>query len=142
MVFTLIVLILLVVFLAFFVGKNLSSVCSTFWFFKNYQNVSGILLVLIAFAAGILVALLCVCIYKLKSNPDDSYKRERKLKKRASLAVLEEKEKKEHHFGFGKPKAEKLAKSENTEKSTPAEERVKRTSLARSSENAGKEGVK
>jgi len=75
MVVTLIALILLVVFLAFFVGKNLSNVC-TFWFFKTFEQLPVAILVFIAFAAGILVALLFFFVCKLKAPSEKERVRE------------------------------------------------------------------
>ncbi|MCR5285409.1 MAG: LapA family protein [Treponema sp.] len=65
MIATLIILILIVIFLAFFIGLNISNAC-TFWFFKTYENVPVVTLAFIAFAAGVIVALLIVLITKLK----------------------------------------------------------------------------
>jgi len=65
MIFTLVVLLLLIVFLAFFVGKNLSNVC-TFWIFKTFTNLPVAILALICFGSGIVVSILVYLIAKLK----------------------------------------------------------------------------
>lgn len=67
MIFTLIVFMLLSVFLAFFIGKNLSNLC-TFWFFKTYTDLPVTVLVLIAFGAGIVFSLLLVLLTKFRSS--------------------------------------------------------------------------
>lgn len=64
MVFALILILLIFIFLAFFVGKNLSNIC-TFWFFKTYTDLSVTVIVFIAFAAGIIFSLLCYLVAKL-----------------------------------------------------------------------------
>ena len=67
MIVTLILFLVLVVFLAFFIGFNLSNVC-TFWFFKTYENLPVAVLVLISFAAGIVLSILVYMIAKLKKS--------------------------------------------------------------------------
>ena len=64
MVFALILILLIFIFLAFFVGKNLTNIC-TFWFFKTYTDLSVTVIVFIAFAAGIIFSLLCYLVAKL-----------------------------------------------------------------------------
>lgn len=53
--------------MAFFIGKNLQNVCSL-WLFKSFENVPSAVLVLIAFAAGIVFCILLIIIYKLKKS--------------------------------------------------------------------------
>ena len=67
MVLTLIVFLAIVIFMAFFIGKNLQNVCSL-WLFKSFENVPSAVLVLIAFAAGIVFCILLIIIYKLKKS--------------------------------------------------------------------------
>ena len=64
MVLALILILLIFIFLAFFVGKNLTNIC-TFWFFKTYTDLSVTVIVFIAFAAGIIFSLLCYLVAKL-----------------------------------------------------------------------------
>lgn len=67
MVLTLIVFLAIVIFMAVFIGKNLQNVCSL-WIFKSFENVPSAVLVLIAFAAGIVFCILLIIIYKLKKS--------------------------------------------------------------------------
>lgn len=67
MVVALIFILLIVIFLALFVGYNLSNVC-TLWIFKTFENLPVSLLVFISFAAGIVVALLFFFIAKIKRS--------------------------------------------------------------------------
>ena len=88
MVITLIVFLAIVIFMAVFIGKNLQNVCSL-WLFKSFENVPSAVLVLIAFAAGIVFCILLIIIYKLKKSfadekPEKSsaqIKREKQQKK-------------------------------------------------------------
>lgn len=83
MVVTLILILLIVIFMAFFIGLNLSNVC-TFWFFKTYTNLPVSVLALIAFGAGIIFALLFILVAKMKAPPTDAEERAaRKLQKKA-----------------------------------------------------------
>lgn len=66
MIVSLILLILVVIFLAFFIGLNISNSC-TFWFFKTYTDVPVVTLAFIAFAAGVIIALLVILIAKLRT---------------------------------------------------------------------------
>ena len=63
MIAALIVILLIILFLAFFIGKNLSNVC-TLWLFKTYTDKSVVVVIFIAFAAGIIFSLLCYLIAK------------------------------------------------------------------------------
>ena len=67
MVLTLIVFLAIVIFMAVFIGKNLQNVCSL-WLFKSFENVPSAVLVLFAFAAGIVFCILLIIIYKLKKS--------------------------------------------------------------------------
>lgn len=83
MVVTLVLILLIVIFMAFFIGLNLSNVC-TFWFFKTYTNLPVSVLALIAFGAGIIFALLFILVAKMKAPPTDAEERAaRKLQKKA-----------------------------------------------------------
>ena len=84
MVVTLILILLVVIFMACFIGFNLSNVCAQFWFFRTYSNVPVSILVLISFAAGIVFALLFIFIAKMKAPASDAEERAaRKLQKKA-----------------------------------------------------------
>ena len=63
MIAALIVILLIILFLAFFIGKNLSNVC-TLWLFKTYTDKSVVVVIFVAFAAGIIFSLLCYLIAK------------------------------------------------------------------------------
>lgn len=69
--------------MAFFIGLNLSNVCS-FWFFKTFTDLPVAVLALIAFGAGIIFALLFIFVAKMKAPPSDAEERaKRKLEKKA-----------------------------------------------------------
>ena len=102
MIAALIVILLIILFLAFFIGKNLSNVC-TLWLFKTYTDKSIVVVIFVAFAAGIIFSLLCYLIAKfirlshenevadarnlgLKEKKKQD-KIERKLAKKASAAA-------------------------------------------------------
>ncbi|MBR4790187.1 MAG: hypothetical protein IK024_04755 [Treponema sp.] len=102
MIAALIVILLIILFLAFFIGKNLSNVC-TLWLFKTYTDKSIVVVIFVAFAAGIIFSLLCYLIAKfirlshenevadarnlgLKEKKKQE-KIERKLAKKASAAT-------------------------------------------------------
>lgn len=67
MVFSLILILLIIVFIALFVGFNLSNTC-TLWLFKTFENLPVSVLVFVAFAAGIVVALLFLSVAKIKRS--------------------------------------------------------------------------
>lgn len=67
MVFALIVFLLIVVFLAFFIGFNLDNVC-TIWLFKLFENVPVSVLVFLSFAAGIVCSLIFILIGKFRNT--------------------------------------------------------------------------
>lgn len=140
MIFALVVLILLVVFLAFFVGKNLSNICEHFWFFKTFDDVSSILLVLVAFAAGIIVALLCVVIFKMRADGDEIDRLERKnsrllkkMKKADKSSVAGEIEDNSSRPETGHTGIFRRRKVSDTA--------VTRATLAKSSANSGKDSI-
>lgn len=64
MIIGLLIILVIIIFLAFFVGKNLVNVCSL-WFFKTYTDVSITVIIFIAFAAGIIFSLLCYFISRM-----------------------------------------------------------------------------
>lgn len=67
MVGTLIVFLLIIIFLAFFVGKNLLNIC-TIWFFKTYVDIPVAMLVFISFGAGIVFSLVLLLVAKIRKN--------------------------------------------------------------------------
>ncbi len=129
MMVALIVLIALVIFLAFFVGKNLTSVANTFWFFKTYTNISALVLVLVAFACGIIIAVLCLIICKLKASKSSSSEKSERTAREIEK-IKKGRHSKEHGGDENSDSAESKTESD-----------TKRRSLARSAENAGKESI-
>ncbi len=96
MVVTLILILLIVIFMAFFIGMNLANVC-TFWFFKTFTDLPVAVLTLIAFGAGIIFALLFIFVAKMKAPASDAEVRAaKKLEKKAraeeKLRLAREKE--------------------------------------------------
>ena len=85
MIFALILFLAFVVFLAFFVGLNIGNTC-TFWFFKTYTDVPAAVLVLIAFGAGIIVALLFMLISKLRGPSEAELEKKEELQKKREAA--------------------------------------------------------
>ena len=73
MVVSLIFVLILVVLLATFIGHNLGAeaLVQHFWFFKQYDNVPVILLVFIAFGAGVALSLLCVLFARLRKADEE-----------------------------------------------------------------------
>ena len=70
MIALLIIFLIFIVLLAFFIGNNLSNVC-TFWFFHTYTDMPVLVLVFFSFAAGIIISILFMIIGKiLKMNKD------------------------------------------------------------------------
>ena len=67
MIVALILFILVFIFFAFFIGKNLSNVCN-FWLFKTFEQLPVSVLVLVAFAMGIAFAVLIFAIFKIKQS--------------------------------------------------------------------------
>ena len=63
MIAALIIILLIILFLAFFIGKNLTNVC-TLWLFKTYTDKSVVVVIFIAFAAGIVFSILCYLVAK------------------------------------------------------------------------------
>ena len=99
MIVTIVILLLVVIFLAFFVGKNLSNVC-TFWFFNTFENLPVAVLVLIAFGCGIAFTFLIFLVYKIKQSATTeevvvSNKSEKKTRAQKLLEKEEKRIKKE-----------------------------------------------
>lgn len=67
MVFALILFLAVIIFLAFFIGKNLSNVC-TFWLFKTFTDLPVVILVFVSFAAGIVFSILIQAIVKIRKR--------------------------------------------------------------------------
>lgn len=135
MVFALILILLIFIFLAFFVGKNLSNIC-TFWFFKTYTDLSVTVIVFIAFAAGIIFSLLCYLVAKfIRTSHENEVADARKLglkdqKKQAKidrkLAKQQEKANSKPVEKAAAPKAENKVESssKSTDKVINIEDRI------------------
>ena len=96
MIISLVLILLLVIFMAFFIGLNLSNAC-TFWFFKTYTDLPVAVLALIAFGAGIIFALLFILVAKMKAPASDAEERaarrlEKKAKAEEKLRLAKEKQ--------------------------------------------------
>ena len=120
MVVALILILLVCIFLAFFVGKNITNLC-TFWLFKTYTDLSVTVIVFIAFAAGIVFSLLCYLAARLmkssrKAQTDDANKAANPQQKKQGRFDF-----KMDKFKFGKGK-----KSDSQEKSDAEPETEKK----------------
>lgn len=115
MIFSLILLLAIVVFLAFFIGFNISNTC-TFWFFNTYTDISVTTVAFISFAAGIVVALLIVLIAKLKTPVQKEIVTVEKPAKDKNLKKeIKKIEAKNRKFKFGKKKADSSNEGTSTE---------------------------
>lgn len=83
MIALLIVFLVLVVFLAFFIGNNLTNLC-TFWFFKDMPDTSVLVLILCSFAAGIIFSIVIFFIGKLKLLSKENSKSTQELQEKKS----------------------------------------------------------
>lgn len=114
MIISLVLILLLVIFMAFFIGLNLSNAC-TFWFFKTYTDLPVAVLALIAFGAGIIFALLFILVAKMRAPASDAEVRAQKK--------LEKKAKAEEKLRLAKEKqAEKEASKEAKKKPAVVEQ--------------------
>lgn len=87
MIAALIAILILVILMAIFIGKNLGNSCSI-WFFKDFGQTNIVIIVFIAFAAGIIISLLLFLIgkglktaRKRQENPKNSSKDLKSIKK-------------------------------------------------------------
>ena len=94
-------LILIIVFIAFLIGKNLENLC-TVWFFSEFQDISVIVLIFVAFCAGVLTALLFMLFAKVikyskqknTATTEIQTVKERKIKKdKKKIGLLKKAEK-------------------------------------------------
>ena len=141
MIAALILILIVCVFLAFFVGKNITNLC-TFWLFKTYTDLSVTVIVFIAFAAGIVFSLLCYLVAKLmkssrKSEIDDA----------AKAAKQEQKKQDRFDFKMGKlrmkmgkgKKADSEEKSDDDSKSDEKAENNEKSDVDSSSKTSDKQ---
>ena len=99
MILTMIIAIAVAVLLAVFIGKNLAY-STSLWLFKDFGETNVAVIVLIAFAAGIVFALLCILLGKIAKETRDAEK---------AKAVKESKEEKDSKPAK-EPKASKESK--------------------------------
>lgn len=115
MIFTLILILAVAVFMAFFVGFNLSNTCNI-WFFQNYTNIPVFVLVMIAFASGIVVSILFILIAKLKAPVKTEVIVKEKVKKEEKSPKVDKAEKIRLRLKKKQEKAEKKEKAQLNEK--------------------------
>ena len=115
MVISLILILALVVFLATFIGFNISNVIPAFWFFKTYTNLPVVILVFIAFGAGIVLSLLCVLFARLRKSDEENSVQEAKNKvEKAEKKEQKRKEKSDKKLAKLAAKEAKASKSKKT----------------------------
>lgn len=90
MVWGLILFLALVVFVAVFVGFNLSNTC-TFWLFHTFTDVPVSLLVFGAFAAGIIFSILVIIAFKLKNTGSKEKRKEPEVQKEKKARINKKK---------------------------------------------------
>lgn len=140
MIFTLLLIIAVIVMVAMFIGKNLTY-STPIWLFKTFEETNVVVIVFLAFAAGMVFAILCILLRKIIQSTKSAEGKENVLdeaKTSKDSVVLQKnadsKEKSEKTGGFLK-KSKKSKKSENDEKS------VGSADYANNSENQPGTGV-
>ena len=130
MIAALIIILLIILFLAFFVGKNLLNVC-TLWLFKTYSEVSVTVVVFIAFAAGIIFSILCYLIAKfIKLSHENEIADAKDYAKKQQKKDEKQQKKLARHASKVKPAPELKSKtsvesaSETTDKVVNIEDRI------------------
>ena len=133
MILTMIIAIAVAVLLAVFIGKNLAY-STSLWLFKDFGETNVAVIVLIAFAAGIVFALLCILLGKIAKETRDAEK---------AKAVKESKEEKDSKPAK-EPKASKESKKALAAKEAEAPKAVDAaaSSTANTSEPAKASGEK
>ena len=133
MILTMIIAIAVAVLLAVFIGKNLAY-STSLWLFKDFGETNVAVIVLIAFAAGIVFALLCILLGKIAKETRDAEK---------AKAVKESKEEKDSKPAK-EPKASKESKKALAAKEAEALKAVEAavSSTANTSEPAKASGEK
>ena len=121
MIASLIGILLIIICIAIFVGKNLSNSCAI-WFFKDFGETNIIIIIFIAFAAGIVTSLLFMLIGKLMAKAKkisnepkkDSVKKEnQKIEKTEKSKDIEEKSDSEK---INSEKSEEIAENKTDNK--------------------------
>jgi len=121
MILTMIIAIAVAVLLAVFIGKNLAY-STSLWLFKDFGETNVAVIVLIAFAAGIVFALLCILLGKIAKETRDAEK---------AKAVKESKEEKD-----SKPAKEPKASKESKKALAVKETEVSKSADAATSSTA------
>ncbi|MBO4628797.1 MAG: hypothetical protein J5687_02480 [Treponema sp.] len=129
MIAALIIILLIILFLAFFIGKNLTNVC-TLWLFKTYTDKSVVVVIFIAFAAGIIFSLLCYLIAKFirlshENEVADARNlglKEKKKQDKIDKKLAKQQEKLDKKSGTSENKVESSSKS--TDKVNSIEDRI------------------
>lgn len=130
MVFALIVFLLIVVFLAFFIGFNLDNVC-TIWLFKLFENVPVSVLVFLSFAAGIVCSLIFILIGKFRNT----FKSEVTGSDEAVEAKAEQIKRKKEKAEEKKQKLEKKREKQSEIKSEKESQNAEKTNVPVSSDS-------
>ena len=128
MIAALIIILLIILFLAFFIGKNLTNVC-TLWLFKTYTDKSIVVVIFIAFAAGIVFSLLCYLVAKLvRVSHENEIADARDYAKKQQKKDEKQQKKLARHAPKVKPEPEPKtnveSSKENTDKVVNIEDRI------------------
>lgn len=100
-------IIILIIFISIFIGKNIAYECQI-WFFKTFESTNVVIIAFISFTAGIIFALLFMLITKLINNSKKS------AKEKDSLSDGKTKDKKQKNkIDSYKNKKEVLAASQS-----------------------------
>ena len=130
MILALIIILLIILFLAFFIGKNLTNVC-TIWLFQTYTDKSVVVVIFIAFAAGIVFSLLCYLIAKfIRISHENDIADAKDYAKKQQKKDEKQQKKLARHTAKAKPEPELKSKttvesaSETTDKVVSIEDRI------------------
>lgn len=118
MIAALIIILLIILFLAFFIGKNLTNVC-TLWLFKTYTDKSVVVVIFIAFAAGIVFSILCYLIAKfIKISHENEIADAKDYAKKQQKKEEKQNKKLAKHAAKAKAEPETKTKVESPKEST------------------------
>lgn len=126
MIFLLILIIAVFIFLAFFVGMNITNVC-TLWLFKTFTDMSITVIVFISFAAGIIFSLLCILIGKVMKASHESDLAEAKetaQKNKKKQEKIQKKLDKQVKKSTEKEKSSVESSEKNTDKVVSIEDKI------------------
>lgn len=115
MIFSLVLMLIFVILIALFIGKNLGNSCPV-WFFKSFDSTNVAIIIFLAFAAGIVFSLICVFIGKINLSSKNSKKNdEGKNEKNKEKKSLIKKIKSETNQESSENKSEVLTTEKSTE---------------------------